>query len=446
LTRLKNKEMKKLILTSILMLLAAAGITIMGQERNDDKLGLPGDNLNLYAVMKLFQESKTLEEFEKNLNNENSRINNLDLNGDNQVDYIRVIDNVDGDVHHIVLQDAINAKETQDVAVFTVQRFSNGSVQIQLVGDEDLYGKNYIVEPIFDDSLNGQTPNPGYRGDATTVNGQVVYVTPTTTYEIASWPLIRYIFLPGYLGWHSSWYWDYYPSYWHPWRPFFWDYYYGFQFNYYNYYYGHYRIWHNYRDPYWNDYYYNRRRTYSTLVRERIRDGNYRETYSHPEQRRDGEALYNRTQGSQVSRRTDNPTNTNVRRTDQGQNQVRNQSVNTNTVTRRTESNTVNRTVTNPSQGNRDNAVQRSETNVVRRPVTNQSQVNRSSVSSRTESRVTSTPSSRSQSVQKSVSSRSSAPRSKATVSSGRSGSAHARSVGSATKGSGSKSSSGRRK
>jgi len=52
----------------------------MAQEQNDNYLGLPGDNLNLYAVMTLFQESKTLEEFERSLNDENSRINNLDLN------------------------------------------------------------------------------------------------------------------------------------------------------------------------------------------------------------------------------------------------------------------------------------------------------------------------------------------------------------------------------
>ncbi len=41
----------------------------------------------------------------------------------------------------------LSQNEAQDVAVFTVQRFSDGEVQIQLTGDEDLYGKNYIIEP-----------------------------------------------------------------------------------------------------------------------------------------------------------------------------------------------------------------------------------------------------------------------------------------------------------
>jgi len=96
--------MKKFILASILVGFFAAGSSIIAQEKQDDYLGLPGDNLNLYAVMKMFQESKTLEEFERNLNDEKSNINNLDLNGDGLIDYIRVIDNVDGDVHNIVLQ------------------------------------------------------------------------------------------------------------------------------------------------------------------------------------------------------------------------------------------------------------------------------------------------------------------------------------------------------
>ncbi len=158
--------MKKFILASILVGFFAAGSTIIAQEKQDDYLGLPGDNLNLYAVMKLFQESKTLEEFERNLNDEKSNINNLDLNGDGLIDYIRVFDNIDDDVHNIVLQVAVSSKENQDVAVFTVQRFNNGQVQIQLTGDDELYGKNYIIEPIFDDENYAQTPNPGYTGNA----------------------------------------------------------------------------------------------------------------------------------------------------------------------------------------------------------------------------------------------------------------------------------------
>ena len=144
------------------------GLHSFAQNGDDQKLGLPGDNLNLYAVMKLFQESPTLETFEKKLNEEDNKINNLDLNGDDQIDYIRVTDQVEGKVHNIVLQVAVNEKETQDVAVFTVSKDDDGQVSIQLTGDEELYGKDYIIEPNVAEP--GSTPNPGYTGGTTTAN------------------------------------------------------------------------------------------------------------------------------------------------------------------------------------------------------------------------------------------------------------------------------------
>jgi hypothetical protein len=291
--------MKKLILTSILALLVAAGASAIPQDYPEEYLGLPGDNLNLYAVMKLFQESETLEGFERNVNSENSRINNLDLNGDNLIDYITVHDYVDGDVHSIVLRVALNRNEFQDVAVFTVQKFRDGSAQIQLVGDEELYGSNYIIEPIYD-----ETPNPGYTGSPS--QRATVTVVRTTPYEVALWPVVRYIYLPNYVIWRSSWYWGYYPSYWNPWRPYYWHYYYGYHYNWYHHYYNHYRHWDHYRYARYNDYYYRTVRAHSPYVSQRIREGQYRNTYSRPEQRREGEALFTKANPNQSRRTADN--------------------------------------------------------------------------------------------------------------------------------------------
>jgi hypothetical protein len=294
--------MKKLLTISILAAMVAAGSVIKAQDRPPEYLGLPGDNLNLYAVMKLFRDSKTLEDFERDLNDKKAGINNLDLNGDRKIDYITVTDNVNGDVHNIVLQDAISKDEVQDVAVFTVQRFSDGGVQIQLTGDEALYGKNYIIEPNYDEQNNSSTPNPGYSGDNTSVYGRNVTIVRTTPVYIAEWPLIRFIFRPGYFGWHSRWYWGYYPSYWSPWEPFYWDYYYGFHYRWYNNYYGYYRLcsFHRFRD--WDDVYYHRERHYSPYVNDRIRDGRFKDTYSHPEMRRNGEVAFEKTHRNEVRR------------------------------------------------------------------------------------------------------------------------------------------------
>ena len=279
--------MKKLTAISILTVLTA-GMTFVGaQDWPEEYLGLPGDNLNLYAVMDLFQESETLEGFERSLNDQNTLINNLDLNGDRLIDYITVSDYVDGDVHTIVLRAVLDRNEYQDVAVFIVERLRNGSVRIQLIGDEALYGKNYIVEPIY-----AETPNPGYTGKP--AHRENVNVVTTTYYEIAAWPLITYIYLPNYMVWRSSWYWGYYPTYWNPWSPYYWHYYYGYHYSWHHHYHKHYRHWNHYRYAGYHDYYCNRVRVHSPTVIVNINKGNYNRTYSRPELRSEGEALYTR--------------------------------------------------------------------------------------------------------------------------------------------------------
>ena len=49
----------------------------------------------------LFQKSKTIEAFEKSLNDEKEGINNLDLNLDKKVDFIKVVTKKEGFVLYI---------------------------------------------------------------------------------------------------------------------------------------------------------------------------------------------------------------------------------------------------------------------------------------------------------------------------------------------------------
>ena len=292
--------MKKSVITSILALLLAGWGTIMAGEWPKEYLGRPGDNLNLYAVMDLFQESRTLEGFERSLNDMDSRINNIDLNGDNMVDYIMVSDYVDRNVHTIVLRVALDRNETQDVAVFTVQKFRNGSVQIQLIGDEALYGRNYIIEPIYAD-----TYNHGYSRKAARRAHRNMVIT--TYYEVAHWPVIRYIYRPGYMVWRSQWDWGYWPAWWHGWSPWYWHYYYGYHYNRFPHYYAHYRPWDHFRYTRYNDFYLRNIRHHSPYMAERMNEGRFKSTYSRPEQRREGEELYSRIHSGQNPGMRDNP-------------------------------------------------------------------------------------------------------------------------------------------
>ena len=72
--------MKTRILIIVAFLMSLTGLTAFSQSEKDSTLlGLPGDNLDLAAVLDLFQKSKTIEDFEKTLNLEKTKINNLDL-------------------------------------------------------------------------------------------------------------------------------------------------------------------------------------------------------------------------------------------------------------------------------------------------------------------------------------------------------------------------------
>ena len=437
--------MKKLITTAILSLLIASAAVAGRQDYPEEYLGLPGDNLNLYAVMKLFQESETLEAFERSLNDENSRINNLDLNNDGYVDYITVSDYVNGEDHTIVLRSVLDRNESQDVAVFTVEKLRNGEVMIQLIGDEALYGRNYIVEPIY-----AETPNPGYRGR--TVYRDNVTVVTTTYYEVAAWPVIRFIYSPRYVIWRSNWYWGYYPVYYRPWRPFFWHAYYGYHYHWYPHYYSCYRHWHQPRWNHYHDYYYRGVRAYSPNVSHRITAGTYKQTYSRPETRRDGEALYASTRSRSVGSQQSAVSSDRRSAATTGSRTNGSQAASQGTETRRATSTTV-KSRSQPSTTRSQATVQRSQSSSTRsqstvqrssQPPASKSQAtvqrapSRQSVSQRsssTGSRSSSAPAARSQS--RSTSGRSSATVSRSSGTSNRSSATVSRSSGSKSRSSG---------
>jgi len=275
--------MKKRALLLAIVLTGLFGLPVFSQTYNEPvALGLPGDNLNLYAVLDIFQKSKTLEDFEKALNDPDNKVNNLDLNNDGEIDYIEVEGHKEGNTHVIVLQVAVNNKETQDVAVIEVDKDKKNNVHVQAIGDEDLYGKNYIVEP--SGSTSG-TPNPGYTGGGTVIvnnNTTNNYNTTTTSpgyvgASVSAWPVVLFLFSPVYVVYRSPWHWGYYPPYWRPWRPVYYHDYWG--------YHGHY-----YRSPYYrrtavirNPRYYNNyaaRRNTSFVVRDNRTNGRYNTVYN----------------------------------------------------------------------------------------------------------------------------------------------------------------------
>ena len=143
------------------------------------------DNLDLRAVASIFGDAKNLEDFERQLNDPKIQISNLDLNNDNQVDYLRVIESVEGNTHLIIVQSVLGRDTFQDVATIEVERDRHNNIQVQVVGDVYMYGDNYIYEPVY-------------------VHSPIIYST---------------FWVNSYRPYYSSWYWDFYPTYYYAWNP-----------------------------------------------------------------------------------------------------------------------------------------------------------------------------------------------------------------------------------
>ena len=139
-------------------------------------------SLDLRVVAKLFAEASTTEQFENMLNDPDSAFSNLDLNGDNQIDYLRVVEAGTANNKLIVIQ-AVLAKDIyQDVASIYVEKDSKTQeVSVQIIGDEYIYGTNYIIEPVY-------------------IYRPIIY---------------NWLWSPRWYCWESPWYWGYYPSWWY---------------------------------------------------------------------------------------------------------------------------------------------------------------------------------------------------------------------------------------
>jgi hypothetical protein len=144
------------------------------------------DNLDLKAVASIFGESNNLQDFERRLNDPNLPISNLDLNNDNQVDYLRVIETMENQTHVIIIQDVLARNTYQDVATIIVEKDNYNAVNVQIVGDSYLYGQNYIYEPIY-------------------------YKTPS---------IYSVFWNSNYRPYYSAWNWNIYPSYYYTWNPY----------------------------------------------------------------------------------------------------------------------------------------------------------------------------------------------------------------------------------
>lgn len=142
------------------------------------------EGLDLQAVAELFKDAKDLEEFEKSLNDPEVGINNLDLDDNGDVDFIRVLEEAAEDARVIVLQVALGEDEFQDVATIEVEKKGEEDYDMQVRGNEVIYGPDYYIAPVE------------------------VRVHP--------WPIFGWLYRPVYHPYRSAFHFGFYPNWWHP--------------------------------------------------------------------------------------------------------------------------------------------------------------------------------------------------------------------------------------
>lgn len=231
------KSTKLCFLALVLVFGFLCGVCLYAQEETA-QVSEAREDLDLRGVLELFRVAENLEAFEKTLNLEANEVNNLDLDGNEEVDYIRLEEHVEGNAHIVVLQVPLGENDYQDVATIEIERLAENDYTLQIIGNEELYGENYIIEPVTDSqSVLVQNGTAGIKvpdgflhlrhlgvsqglfiehgledSSVRSHNSAVVIV-------IGALPCVRIMFRPGYRPWISPWRWHRWPGWWRPWKP-----------------------------------------------------------------------------------------------------------------------------------------------------------------------------------------------------------------------------------
>jgi hypothetical protein len=206
---------------SALLLLSSLPLLHAQDASADDSTGVPGDHFSLQGALEMFKKASSPEEFEKLINTQDNNVNNLDLNGDGETDYIRVVGKMEKDAHVFALQVPVSEKESQDIAVIELEKTGDETAVVQIVGDEDIFGEQTIVEPsegADDDAVD----DAGGKGQPHFAASAGYVMPPVVVINVWGWPCVRFVYAPAYTVWVSPWRWRTYPGWWRPWRPVAW--------------------------------------------------------------------------------------------------------------------------------------------------------------------------------------------------------------------------------
>jgi hypothetical protein len=186
---IRRKLMKTRSILWIIGLIIMSGSSPVMAEQEEAEITPASETLeglDLGAVCELFKESENLEAFEKSLNDPDVGINNLDLDENGEVDFICVTEETSGNAHLILLQAVLGENESQDVATIEIDE-SEDDTCMQIQGNEAVYGPDYYFIP--------------------------------AEVHIRAWPIITFLYRPGYRPYRSAYTFGFHPKWWKVFAP-----------------------------------------------------------------------------------------------------------------------------------------------------------------------------------------------------------------------------------
>lgn len=130
-----------------------------GQRRNRSAQAAPAESaevilkrqaegLDLKAVTELARKCASATDFETRLNAQSEEVNNLDLNEDGKVDYIKVTEYGSGNLRGFSLTTEISPGEVQEIATIEFEK-RDKEATVQTTGNPSLYGPGYHQSSSF---------------------------------------------------------------------------------------------------------------------------------------------------------------------------------------------------------------------------------------------------------------------------------------------------------
>ncbi len=108
-----------------------------------------GDGLDLATIGSLLKKAENAAELERLLNDKNTGINNLDLNEDGKVDYIKVTEYGNEQSKGFSLTVEPVAGEIQEVATIAIEKSGKDQANVEVKGNEQIYGQNHYHRSSF---------------------------------------------------------------------------------------------------------------------------------------------------------------------------------------------------------------------------------------------------------------------------------------------------------